>query len=231
MLRRASWPFAALILTAIGCEPPPRVIKILPPGITPESQYKPTEDQIAKAVGEPTGKAKDDAPRPKEPDAPPAIGEVPTRTTPSGLMIQVVKEGEGNEVAEKGRRVAVHYTGWLLDGGKFDSSRDRGETFQFALGEGDVIKGWDEGVRGMKVREMRRLTIPPDLAYGSRGSGGGIRKPGIPPNSTLVFDIELRGIDAATVPPVPPDDRQGGSAPATAKPGDEMPDPFSRPGR
>lgn len=104
--------------------------------------------------------------------------------TDSGL--QYVDEVEGTGATpEKGQNVTVHYTGTLTDGTKFDSSRDRGEPFKFKIGVGQVIKGWDEGVGTMKVGGRRQLTIPPDLGYGSRGIGP------IPPNSTLLFDVEL----------------------------------------
>ncbi len=109
-------------------------------------------------------------------------------TTASGLQYQVLKEGNG-PVAKAGQTVSVHYTGWLTDGTKFDISVDRGQPFQFQLGAGQVIKGWDEGVAGMKVGEKRKLTIPSGLGYGARGAGGVI-----PPNATLVFDVELLGV-------------------------------------
>jgi FKBP-type peptidyl-prolyl cis-trans isomerase len=105
-------------------------------------------------------------------------------TTPSGLQYRDDSVGNGQE-AKAGDHVAVHYTGTLLDGTKFDSSRDRGKPFQFGLGAGQVIRGWDEGVAGMKVGGRRTLVIPPALGYGSRGIGP------IPPNSTLRFDVEL----------------------------------------
>lgn len=111
-------------------------------------------------------------------------------TTPSGLKYIDQKVGTGDE-AVKGATVDVHYTGWLYEGGKrtkkFDSSVDRGKPFSFKLGAGQVIKGWDEGVQGMKVGGKRELIIPPSLGYGSRDVGGGL----IPPNSTLDFDVEL----------------------------------------
>ena len=109
-------------------------------------------------------------------------------TMPSGLKYtdQVVGTGD---VAVAGKTVSVHYTGWLENGKKFDSSVDRGQPFSFPLGAGRVIKGWDEGVQGMKVGGKRKLTIPSELGYGSRGAGGVI-----PPNATLIFDVELLGI-------------------------------------
>lgn len=108
----------------------------------------------------------------------------PSTTTASGLQYWDVKAGSGT-VATPGKTVTVHYTGWLADGAKFDSSVDRHEPFQFVLGAGRVIHGWDEGVAGMKVGGTRQLRIPPGLGYGSRPNGP------IPANSTLVFDVEL----------------------------------------
>ena len=106
----------------------------------------------------------------------------------SALEIEDQIVGEGEE-AVAGQTVEVHYTGWLTDGTKFDSSLDRDQTFSFKLGAGQVIAGWDQGVAGMKIGGARKLTIPPDLGYGERGAGGVI-----PPNATLVFKVELIGL-------------------------------------
>ncbi|HPE61222.1 MAG TPA: FKBP-type peptidyl-prolyl cis-trans isomerase [Thiolinea sp.] len=112
------------------------------------------------------------------------------------LVINEVKAGDGAEAAA-GNTVSVHYTGWLYDpdaadqhGTKFDSSRDRGQPFEFPLGAGRVIQGWDKGVAGMKVGGQRTLIIPPEMGYGARGAGGVI-----PPNATLIFDVELLGVN------------------------------------
>ncbi len=109
-------------------------------------------------------------------------------TTPSGLKYIDTKAGTGAE-AKKGSTVEVHYTGWLKDGKKFDSSKDRGQPFSFRLGAGQVIKGWDEGVEKMKVGGVRKLIIPPELGYGKRGAGNVI-----PPDAELTFEVELLGV-------------------------------------
>lgn len=113
-------------------------------------------------------------------------------TTSSGLQYHDTTTGDG-DVAQSGQKVTVHYTGWLyqegVQGAKFDSSKDRNDPFVFSLGAGMVIRGWDEGVAGMKVGGARTLVIPPELGYGARGAGGVI-----PPNATLKFDVELLGV-------------------------------------
>jgi peptidylprolyl isomerase len=109
--------------------------------------------------------------------------------TASGLEYEEIQEGTG-ETPQTGQTAVVHYVGTLTNGDKFDSSRDRGTPFKFPLGQGRVIKGWDEGVATMKVGGIRKLTIPAHLGYGERGAGGVI-----PPNATLVFEVELLGIE------------------------------------
>ena len=107
-------------------------------------------------------------------------------TTESGLRYTDIKTGDGEAVTGRGQTVSVHYTGWLEDETKFDSSRDRNEPFSFPIECGYVISGWDEGVKGMQIGGVRRLTVPPELGYGAQGAGGAI-----PPNATLIFEIEL----------------------------------------
>lgn len=124
----------------------------------------------------------------KRPKADKASGSGQSVTTSTGLQYSDKVVGQGAQ-PKPGQTVIVHYTGWLTNGTKFDSSVDRGEPFKFRIGQGEVIKGWDEGVGTMKVGGKRRLTIPASLGYGQRGAGGTI-----PPNATLVFDVELLGL-------------------------------------
>lgn len=130
---------------------------------------------------EPTG---DPTSNPAAASAPPGTGKV--HKLASGLVYQDVVIGNG-KMADPGLAVSVHYTGWLMDGTEFDSSVRRGQSYQFVLGSGRVIQGWEQGIKGMRVGGKRKLTVPPDLAYGTEGFGGGT----IPPNATLLFDIEL----------------------------------------
>lgn len=117
-------------------------------------------------------------------NVPPRAGETGQIPTTTGLSFTIVKMGTGEPV-KSGQKVKAHYTGWLMDGTKFDSSLDRGEPFEVVIGVGQVIKGWDQAIVGMKDGEIRRLYIPPNLAYGEKGIGP------IPPNSTLVFEVEM----------------------------------------
>ncbi len=121
-----------------------------------------------------------------KPRQPPEYDEADVQETGSGLKYVVLEEGEG-EKAQKGQTAVVHYTGWLSNGTIFDSSVDRGQPFEFVIGAGRVIKGWDEAVAMMNVGDKHFLIIPPDLGYGARGAGGGV----IPPNATLRFEVEL----------------------------------------
>ena len=128
------------------------------------------------------------APQPAPADTTPTQPVAVEPTTTEGLMTKTQTPGEG-AAAKAGDTVTVHYVGALTNGTKFDSSRDRGEPFVFTLGAGEVIKGWDQGIVGMKVGEVRHLTIPPELGYGGQAVGK------IPPNSTLVFQVELLKIN------------------------------------
>jgi len=121
--------------------------------------------------------------------APTKGGESSEMEETNELIIEDIKIGEGEEAVD-GKLVSVHYTGTLTDGTKFDSSKDRGTPFQFHLEAGEVIQGWDMGVKGMKVGGIRKLTIPSNLGYGSQGAGGVI-----PPNATLIFEVELLGVE------------------------------------
>lgn len=123
-----------------------------------------------------------------EPGGPPPVSG-DTITTSSGLEYIVIRSGDGPQ-AEQGKVVSVHYTGWLTDGTKFDSSLDRGQPIRFPVGTGHVIPGWDEAVGLMRVGDKWRIILPPAIAYGPQG-----RPPVIPPNSTLIFDVELVGVD------------------------------------
>ena len=136
---------------------------------------------------------KNPAPTPADKEQAPAKVQAPENAKPatdtSGFKIEVLKEGTGTRVTKDGDGISVNYTGTLIDGTKFDSSYDRNQPFKFDLGMGEVIKGWDQGLIGMKVGEIRKLTVPPSLGYGSQAMGDKI-----PANSTLIFQVELLSI-------------------------------------
>lgn len=172
-----------------GCGDPNdlQIQPTLPPGATPIRKVD--EDNVAQALGESARTAPKsaaaDGKEPFPPAPPTAIGE--TKTLDGGVTYETLKEGTGDEV-KSGRVAVVHYVGTLADGTEFDSSRKRGAPAEFTLGSGGLIKGWERGIPGMKVGEVRKLVIPPDMAYGAQ------RKGDIPPNSTLTFEVELMGV-------------------------------------
>lgn len=173
-------------LVVLGCQDPPQIVPMAPPGVELKRIPVIAEEDAAQALGEQGALAASsgvDSGVSTEMSPPTKPGEKAKKK--SGLVYETIKPGNGPE-AKPNQLVKVHYTGTLADGKKFDSSRDRGEPFQFVLGKKQVIRGWDEGVAGMLVGERRILTIPPELAYGVKGFA-----PKIPPDATLTFDVEL----------------------------------------
>lgn len=187
--------FSGLVcLGLLGCQDPPQLVTAAPPGTEPPPPLPDSEKEPAEALGEQAkaileGKDKPAAAaKPKASTVPaPATAPGETKTTAGGVKYETLKEGTGAE-AKSGDSLSMHYTGTLEDGKVFDSSREKNQPFGFTLGRGEVIRGWDEGILGMKVGERRKLTIPPELGYGASGFGS------IPGNATLTFDVELLGI-------------------------------------
>lgn len=172
-------PLIVLALTSCGNVAPSAAAPTSAPAAEAPAAAPPTVPAAAPAAEAPA------PPSGGAPAAPTKVEDAQYTTAPSGLKYYELAPGTGAAPAA-GREVVVHYTGWLQDGTKFDSSLDRGEPFSFRLGAGEVIPGWDEGLATMQVGGKRQLLIPPDLGYGASGAGGVI-----PPNATLIFEVEL----------------------------------------
>jgi hypothetical protein len=189
-MSRCRWMGPVLLgIALVGCEEPAQIVETPLPGLAPQ-RPAPASDGEPQAIGEqPRGRTPAPAELPKV-DIPPALPTAPgeIKTTKSGVKYETLKEGTGPE-AKAGQDVTVNYTGTLEDGRKFDSSADHGGPSTFKIGVHQVITGWDEAVPGMKVGERRRMTIPSIAGYGASG-----QPPKIPPNATLIFDIELLGV-------------------------------------
>jgi FKBP-type peptidyl-prolyl cis-trans isomerase len=182
------WTTGALLVAtaamAAGCQPP-EMMPVAPPGLEVARIPTTPQGEGAQAIGEqPAATTRQNKVATRGADSPPTPVGQSTKTA-SGLVYETLKEGTG-PAARSGQSVTIHYTGTLADGKVFDSSRTKGKPFQTAIGVGQVIPGWDEGVPGMKVGERRKLTIPPELGYGAAGS-----PPVIPGGATLIFDVEL----------------------------------------
>ena len=188
MIPRTYLPWAAALGLAIAGCGEPQVVPVAPPGVELTRVIPKEDEEPAQAIGEANNAAATTASAPvtlNAPDELPPTLKGEPKTTKSGLTYETLREGTGEGV-KPGQQVTVHYVGTFPDGRTFDSSRERGEPFTLVLGKSNVIKGWHEGIAGMKVGEVRKLTIPPELAYGKEG-----RPPVIPANSTLVFQVEL----------------------------------------
>jgi hypothetical protein len=193
-IARSAGVFALWIagMLAGGCSDPPGLIAAQPPGVDPRVKL---ERELARNSKEPSTPDEDipelavlgaNTPPPTIPPAPPtAKGE--TRKTASGTIYETVREGSG-ETAKSGQRVSLHYTGTFDDGRVFDSTKGK-DPFTASIGKGQVIKGWDEAIPGMKVGEVRKLTVPPSSGYGSHGKGQ------VPANATLLFEVELLKVE------------------------------------
>ena len=184
-LTMRAWLVAVAAALVSGCQEPSEIIPVAPPGLELQRIPPTAPGEGAQALGEQGPAAAPKKAAVQAASSPPTpIGQ--PKTTPSGLTYETLQEGTG-EAAKSGQKVKILYKGTLTDGKVFDSAT-KDKPFETAIGVGDVIKGWDEGVAGMKVGERRKLTIPPGLGYGDRATGP------IPANSTLIFEVELMGV-------------------------------------